>query len=405
MTAFFDEDDARYIASLGMNSVRIPFNYHHFEDDDRPFELKESGFELLDRAVRICQHHGLYAILDFHALPGAQNRHWHSDNPTHYPSFWVHRHFQDRVVRIWEALAARYKDNPTVAGYNIMNEPGDIDGNQIKPFYDRAVAAVRAVDPDHVIFLDGNRYATDFSPFVGMPLYPNTVYAVHDYHPPGFVYGGPYPGVTRGVYVDRAYVESTFLRRTEFMRSTGTPIWVGEFGPVFTGDPARDEQRYQLLQDQLDIYQLAGAGWCLWAYKDLGAEGLVCAAPDSPWSVRIRGVTAKKARLGVDTWGSVDAGVRHIMAPIEDTFRKEFPDFDPFPFGVSDWLTVLVRGIVLAEPMVDDFRRCFTDITDDETVIELANSFCFENCTRRERLADILAASAREEKHGPLESN
>ena len=49
-------------------------------------------------------------------------------------------------------------------------------------------------------------------------------------------YGGPYPGVTRGVYVDRAHVEETFLKRTEFMRKTGTPIWIGEFGPVFTND-------------------------------------------------------------------------------------------------------------------------------------------------------------------------
>ncbi len=42
MTVFFDDADARYLASLGMNSVRIPFNYRHFEDDARPFELSGS---------------------------------------------------------------------------------------------------------------------------------------------------------------------------------------------------------------------------------------------------------------------------------------------------------------------------------------------------------------------------
>ena len=55
MTVFFDDADARYLASLGMNSVRIPFNYRHFDDDARPFELKESGFAPLDRAVGHCQ--------------------------------------------------------------------------------------------------------------------------------------------------------------------------------------------------------------------------------------------------------------------------------------------------------------------------------------------------------------
>ncbi len=222
MTVFFDDADARYLASLGMNSVRIPFNYRHFEDDARPFELKESGFALLDRAVRHCRQHGLYAVLDFHALPGSQNQHWHSDNETHKAGFWAYRHFADRVVHLWEALAARYRGNATVAGYNIMNEPADPDGNMIKPFYDRVVEAVRRVDPDHIIFLDGNRYSTDFSAFENLPVYPNAVYTAHDYALPGFIYGGPYPGVTNGVFVDRDQVEQAFLRRTEFMRSTGT---------------------------------------------------------------------------------------------------------------------------------------------------------------------------------------
>jgi len=396
MTVFFDDADARYLASLGMNSVRIPFNYRHFEDDARPFELKESGFALLDRAVAHCQQHGLYAVLDFHALPGSQNQHWHSDNETHKAGFWVYRHFADRVVHLWEALAARYRGNATVAGYNIMNEPADPDGDMIKPFYDRVVEAVRRVDPDHIIFLDGNRYSTDFSAFENLPVYPNTVYTAHDYALPGFVYGGPYPGVTNGVFVDRDRVEQAFLRRTEFMRSTGTPIWIGEFGPVFTGDPERDDQRYQLLADQLDIYQQYGAGWSIWAYKDVGGEGLVSAAPDSPWRERIRDVMAKKARLGVDHWGSLDTEIRHIMTPIEETFAKEYPDFDPFPFGQLNWISTLVRNIVLAEPMVDDFGRCFADVTRVETARELADSFRLENCVVRERLAAVLSASARQ---------
>jgi len=396
MTVFFDDADARYLASLGMNSVRIPFNYRHFEDDARPFEHKQEGFALLDQAIEHCRGNGLYAVLDFHALPGSQNHHWHSDNETHKALFWNYRHFQDRAVRLWEALADRYRDNPVVAGYNIMNEPADAAGELLKPFYDRAVQAVRSSDPDHIIFLDGNRYSTDFSAFESQPVYENTVYTAHDYALPGFVYGGPYPGLTEGVYVDRDQVEETFLRRTEFMRATGTPIWIGEFGPVFTGDPERDEQKYQLLQDQLEIYQRHGAGWAVWAYKDVGGQGLVSAAPGSPWRARLRELAAKKARLGVDSWGSVDTEVRHIMSPLEDTFAKEYPDFDPYPFGARNWLITLVRSIVLAEPLVEDFGRCFADVSDAATARELADSFRFENCVVRERLAEVLSASARE---------
>src|SRR4029079_7245349 len=128
LNAFFDDDDARFLASIGVNCVRLPFNYRHFEDDDRPFELKEEGFRLLDRAIDICARHRIYTVLDLHALPGFQNQHWHSDNPTHWAQFWTHRHFQDRTVHLWEALADRYKDEEWVAGYNPVNEPGDASG-------------------------------------------------------------------------------------------------------------------------------------------------------------------------------------------------------------------------------------------------------------------------------------
>jgi endoglucanase len=391
IAAFFSDDDARYLASLGMNHVRIPINYLHFEDDDRPFELKESGFRLLDSVVAICERNDIYAILDLHALPGCQNMHWHSNNLTHHAQFWVHRHFQDRVVNIWEKLADRYKGNATVAGYNIMNEPGDASGLSIKPFYDRVVAAVRAIDPDHIIFLDGNRYGTEFTAFEGSEVYPNTVYSAHDYKTPGMAYGGPYPGVTRGVFVDRAHVEQTFLTRTEFMRKTGTPIWIGEFGPVFTNDPVRDEDKYRLLSDQLDIYDAHAASWSIWAYKDVGGQGLVYAAPDSPWLQRIKPVIDKKARLGVDSWGATDAAIRYIMDPIEKTFAKEYPNFAPFPFGQQHWVQTLVRSILLGEPMVKDFEDCFTGV-DDETVIALAESFSFGNCVPRRRLAHLIAS-------------
>src|ERR1700730_17508551 len=42
---FFTEDDARFVSSLGLNLVRLPINYRHFEDDMRPFELNEQGFK------------------------------------------------------------------------------------------------------------------------------------------------------------------------------------------------------------------------------------------------------------------------------------------------------------------------------------------------------------------------
>jgi endoglucanase len=391
LDVFFSDDDAAFLASLGLNLVRLPVNYRHFEDDMRPFELKEEGFELLDRAIERCARHGIYTIIDLHAAPGYQNQHWHSDNPTHWAFFWTHKHFQDRVVYLWEALARRYRGNPWVAGYNPLNEPGDASGSAIGPFYRRLHDAIRAIDPDHILFLDGNRYSLDFDIFEG--TWPNTVYTVHDYALAGFIDGGSYPGISRGEYVDRNVLEETFLARTEFMRQTETPIWVGEFGPVYTGNEAADEMRRQILVDQLEIYRRHEASWAIWTYKDIGLQGLVYADRQSPYMQRIRPVLEKKARLGIDAWGSLDSHIRRIMDPIEETFRQEFPTFSPFPFGQESWVQRLVRHILLAEPMVNDFGRCFEGVGGSDQIAELADSFRFGNCQKRSWLADILRSA------------
>jgi hypothetical protein len=82
-------------------------------------------------------------------------------------------------VWLWEQLAARYKGKPWVAGYNPLNEPCDPEHTRLLSFYDRIEAAIRAVDPDHILWLDGNTFAADFSAFE--KVLPNCVYALHDY--------------------------------------------------------------------------------------------------------------------------------------------------------------------------------------------------------------------------------
>ncbi|GKT90029.1 endoglucanase C [Colletotrichum tofieldiae] len=132
---FFTEKDAEFLASIGFNCVRLSFNYHHFEDDMNPFVIKEEGFKHLDRAIEICAKYGIYTILDLHSAPGGQNQDWHSDNPTGYAAFWDHKHFQDRVINLWQVLAKRYAGNPWIAGYNPLNEPADM--------YDRKVTFMK----------------------------------------------------------------------------------------------------------------------------------------------------------------------------------------------------------------------------------------------------------------------
>ena len=250
LSAFYADADAAFLAETGLNCVRIPVNYRHLESDARPFEIIEDGFRHLDRAIAAGGEHGVYTLIDLHALPGSQNQHWHSDNPTHRALFWEHRHFQDRVVGIWEAIADRYKGNPWVAGYNLMNEPADESRAVVGPFYERLSAAIREIDPEHILFFDGNTYSTEFG-FFGEPL-ENAVYTLHDYVPAGLGRADEYPGPESA--------EAKFLERSEYARRTGTPIYVGEFAPIYTGDEAVDAERRRILDDQLQLYRRYGAG-------------------------------------------------------------------------------------------------------------------------------------------------
>ncbi len=387
LTSFFGDDDARFLATAGMNCVRFPVNYHHFEDDAKPFELQPDAFRHLDRAVEACARHGIYSVIDLHALPGAQNHHWHSDNPTHRPAFWDHPHFQDRVVAMWEKIAAHYVGNPWVAGYNPINEPADESRAVVGPFYRRLVEAIRAVDKEHILFLDGNTYSTEFDIF-DQP-WDNTVYVCHDYAAPGLGGGGDYPGVTDGKFVDDTTLKSKYFERTEYSHRTETPVWVGEFGPIYTGDERLDAMRRQVLHDQLDIYRADDASWSIWMYKDLGRQGVVMVRPDSAYLNRFGPFVAKKNRLGADNWGSDGNGEIEVTRPFQDMIAREFPTFEPYPWGRFDWVRTLILNIAVAQPLAYEYAELFRGLQDDE-LIALADSFAFGNCDVRTTLVEQL---------------
>lgn len=386
LESYFTEPDAAYVQSLGLNLIRIPINYHLFEDDMNPRVIKEEAFKHLDRVIDLCAKHGIYTIIDLHALPGFQNQHWHSDNPTHKALFWKHKDFQDRTVVLWEAIAKRYKDQPWVAGYDLINEPADPSGKALFPYYARLRDAVRKIDPKHILFLEGDRYAADFSAFT--EVWDNTVYTNHDYARPGF--GGDYPGVIDGRYFDKDVIEQDFLKKSAFMLTHKAPIWVGEFGPLYTGNPALDATRYQVLRDQLAYYRKYNASWCIWLYKDMGLHAILHQRADTPFMQLVAPFLARKEALGADAWGSSDKNVRQVMQPLEDLFAKEFPTYEPYPSGQKREIRQFVRHMLISEALLPEYCALFKGKSEAE-LIALARSFRFESYERRQPLEDILA--------------
>ncbi|MFN2109039.1 MAG: cellulase family glycosylhydrolase, partial [Anaerolineae bacterium] len=72
---FLSEDDIAFMKAQGTTVVRLSFNYRHFELDAEPFKYLDSGFARLEKAIGWCAKHGLYAILDLHAVRSGADPH------------------------------------------------------------------------------------------------------------------------------------------------------------------------------------------------------------------------------------------------------------------------------------------------------------------------------------------
>lgn len=226
-----------------------------------PRVLKEEGFVHLDRVIQACASQGIYTILDIHTAPGGQNGGWHSDHGTHIANFWNHKDFQDRLIWLWTEIAKHYRDNKWIAGYNPMNEPADPQHSRLITYYDRVYEAIQMVDLHHILFLDGNTYATDFSGFPedAAKRWPNAAYSIHDYSVFGFP-KSPEP-YTR-TEEQRRRMRRSYEKKREWMDKRGLCVWNGEWGPVYgrreyDGDATDEinERRYNVLKDQLELYQ------------------------------------------------------------------------------------------------------------------------------------------------------
>ncbi|MDR1058312.1 MAG: cellulase family glycosylhydrolase, partial [Treponema sp.] len=70
---YISAGDIKRMAELGYNSLRIPFNWRLFmEDEPGEARFREEGFSLLDQCLSWCEEYRIYAFLDLHGAPGGQ---------------------------------------------------------------------------------------------------------------------------------------------------------------------------------------------------------------------------------------------------------------------------------------------------------------------------------------------
>jgi endoglucanase len=203
------------VKEMGMNSVRFYLNAKWFEDDSKPYEYKAAAWQWLDQNIAWAKQNGISLILNMHAPQGGYQSAGNGD------ALWTNPANQQRLTALWTTIADRYRNEKTIAGYGLVNEPIVTQNKQQWQTLAQNIAtSIRQVDRNHMLFIEGiiatktpagiNYDGTAEQNMIKIND-SNTAYEFHYYDPYKFNYqgfdSGGYNG-DGGKYPDLDYVEN-----------------------------------------------------------------------------------------------------------------------------------------------------------------------------------------------------
>jgi endoglucanase len=234
----------------GFNSVRLPMHYNLFTlpVEEEPVEGENTwlakGFEMTDTLLAWCRENEIYVILDLHAAPGGQgNDKPIADVDTTKPRLWESELNRQKTVALWSKLAERYKDEEWIGGYDLINETNyPLEGNaSLKELFLDITAAVREVDTNHIIFIEGNQFANDYTGLTP-PWDDNMAYSFHKYWNPTTI--------------------ETIQKYLDIMTEFNVPFWMGESG----------ENNNDWYRSAVQLFEANNLGWAWWTIKKVDSE-------------------------------------------------------------------------------------------------------------------------------------
>ena len=249
---YVNANDLQQIAAWGFNSIRLPFHYEMLSPPDQPGVFLESGFQVLDSLIAWSKRNQMHVILDMHCAPGGQNDQNISDSDGE-AKLWTVPANQERTVEIWKKIAARYATEPWVIGYDLLNEPvmpSGFSNLDLRSLYRRLALAIREVDPNHILFIEGGNFATDFNNLTPPLLYgTNIVYSFHKYWSE----------------TSKATIQDLLNLRDNW----NVPLWMGESG----------ENSNPWFYETIKLLEENNIGWCWWTHKKIQTTTSPLSAP------------------------------------------------------------------------------------------------------------------------------
>ena len=286
--------DVEWIASCGFNSVRLPINARRlFRFDGQSAEFVAKTLKHVDNLIDWCRELGVYVILDMHAAPGGQTGQNIDDSENDQPELFINLLYQDQLCAAWELLAARYADEPVVVAYDLLNEPlPDFfcqynDG--VLPLYRRLIHVIRAIDPNHMIMLEGAHWATDFSVLDDMTheeAADNFALQFHRYW--------------------SAPDEDSLERYQVVANRLDVPLYLGESG----------ENNLEWYTAMFPLCDRLNIGWSFWSYKKMNCKNSpVTFARPTGWDMLMEHINAGKTLSQEQARGIFDEFLDCISKP------------------------------------------------------------------------------------------
>lgn len=250
---YVTEGDVRAMAAMGANSLRPALLASKLMPTEQPgsppYVFSDEGFRFLDSIVTWSTRHRVGIIWDMHGAPGAQNAENISDSDGEARLWTEPEVYWPRLSALWRRIAERYAGNPYIIGYDLLNEPllrryDGIDEADLRTLYVQLTETIREVDPNGLIFIEGDDWAQNFRMLEPIDWDPYLVLAFHTYPPTSSAEG---------------------LARWDSLRTRwDVPLWHGETGEV--GAP------FDRNRESTTFLRSANVGWSWWTHKKIARE-------------------------------------------------------------------------------------------------------------------------------------
>ncbi|MBR1837356.1 MAG: cellulase family glycosylhydrolase [Kiritimatiellae bacterium] len=307
------EKDVEDFRGWGGNLFRFQINRNwHKLDDNQDLEeygrWVDSRLDNLEDVLRWCGERGMKVCIDLHAVPGGK---WgeRTGEPLEMNMFGDDR-YAAAFVDTWRRIATRFRGNPALYGYDLVNEPTQtrrLEHNYWELQLE-AARAVREIDPDTPIVFAANlaSQAGAFRHLVPIPM-DNVIYQVHVYLPGEFTHQGvhrnlrstperpiAWPGKSpRGDECwDEDWLRATLKPVRDFQLRHKCRIYVGEFSAAAWAPGAEN-----YLRDCIDLFDEYGWDWSYHAFRESPVWDVEKVGPSIPEMVPAAEDTPRKKAL------------------------------------------------------------------------------------------------------------